>query len=161
MLLSSVSVLVVAQSSSEIPEGLMNNPFIYPINGKICEDSTAWDVNNCYVLQKQFFSYRCLKFYVRGAFKSSRHFCVYKITEEISNSGNCIYFSTYSPATFIHLSQRLTNAWKASALKDLSVRQNHPKTACFTSSSVLKCWPPRNSFRGPNRLKSLGARSGL
>ena len=26
MLLSSVSVLVVAQSSSEIPEGLMNNP---------------------------------------------------------------------------------------------------------------------------------------
>ena len=30
MLLSAVSVLVVAQSSSEIPEGLMNNPiFIY------------------------------------------------------------------------------------------------------------------------------------
>ena len=26
MLLSAVSVLVVAQSSSEIPEGLMNNP---------------------------------------------------------------------------------------------------------------------------------------
>ena len=30
MLLSAVSVLVVAQSSSEIPEGLMNNPvFLY------------------------------------------------------------------------------------------------------------------------------------
>ena len=30
MLLSAVSVLVVAQSSSEVPEGLMNNPvFIY------------------------------------------------------------------------------------------------------------------------------------
>ena len=30
MLLSAVSVLVVAQSSSEIPEGLMNNPvYIY------------------------------------------------------------------------------------------------------------------------------------
>ena len=29
MLLSAVSVLVVAQSSSEIPEGLMNNPVIY------------------------------------------------------------------------------------------------------------------------------------
>ena len=29
MLLSAVSVLVVAQSSSEIPEGLMNNP-VYP-----------------------------------------------------------------------------------------------------------------------------------
>jgi len=30
MLLSAVSVLVVAQSSSEIPEGLMNNP-VYQI----------------------------------------------------------------------------------------------------------------------------------
>jgi len=33
MLLSAVSVLVVAQSSSEIPEGLMNNP-VYRL--KIC-----------------------------------------------------------------------------------------------------------------------------
>ena len=36
MLLSAVSVLVVAQSSSEIPEGLMNNPVLFarmrPIN---------------------------------------------------------------------------------------------------------------------------------
>ena len=31
MLLSAVSVLVVAQSSSEIPEGLMNNP-VYSIS---------------------------------------------------------------------------------------------------------------------------------
>ena len=29
MLLSAVSVLVVAESSSEIPEGLMNNPVFY------------------------------------------------------------------------------------------------------------------------------------
>jgi len=29
MLLSAVSVLVVAQSSSEIPEGLMNNPVFW------------------------------------------------------------------------------------------------------------------------------------
>ena len=29
MLLSAVSVLVVAQSSSEIPEGLMNNPILF------------------------------------------------------------------------------------------------------------------------------------
>jgi len=30
MLLSAVSVLVVAQSSSEVPEGLMNNPvYVY------------------------------------------------------------------------------------------------------------------------------------
>jgi len=30
MFLSAVSVLVVAQSSSEVPEGLMNNP-VFPI----------------------------------------------------------------------------------------------------------------------------------
>ena len=43
MLLSAVSVLVVAQSSSEIPEGLMNNPvfnvvqysiFIHKVNAR-------------------------------------------------------------------------------------------------------------------------------
>ena len=32
MLLSAVSVLVVAQSNSEIPEGLMNNPVYLSIN---------------------------------------------------------------------------------------------------------------------------------
>ena len=31
MLLSAVSVLVVAQSSSEIPEGLMNNPVVFSL----------------------------------------------------------------------------------------------------------------------------------
>ena len=36
MLLSAVSVLVVAQSSSEIPEGLMNNPvFLYRLAGNL------------------------------------------------------------------------------------------------------------------------------
>ena len=33
MLLSTVSVLVVAQSSSEIPEGLMNNPVFTDFEG--------------------------------------------------------------------------------------------------------------------------------
>jgi len=39
MLLSAVSVLVVAQSSSEVPEGLMNNPvYIHDARGcHICE----------------------------------------------------------------------------------------------------------------------------
>ena len=40
MLLSAVSVLVVAQSSSEIPEGLMNNPvyrIIHTIKRLPCE----------------------------------------------------------------------------------------------------------------------------
>ena len=47
MLLSAVSVLVVAQSSSEIPEGLMNNPvymyiyiYIYKIKNILCNVST-------------------------------------------------------------------------------------------------------------------------
>ena len=36
MLLSAVSVLVVAQSSSEIPEGLMNNPvFVLLLNDQL------------------------------------------------------------------------------------------------------------------------------
>ena len=35
MLLSAVSVLVVAQSSSEIPEVLMNNPVYCDISGRI------------------------------------------------------------------------------------------------------------------------------
>jgi len=39
MLLSAVSVLVVAQSSSEIPEGLMNNPVF------ICLSSTFFDIS--------------------------------------------------------------------------------------------------------------------
>ena len=39
MLLSAVSVLVVAQSSSEIPEGLMNNP-VYWENNKAPEKGT-------------------------------------------------------------------------------------------------------------------------
>jgi hypothetical protein len=30
MFLSAVSVLVVVQQSSEVPEGLMNNPVLYP-----------------------------------------------------------------------------------------------------------------------------------
>ena len=35
MLLSAVSVLVVAQSSSEIPEGLMNNPVCAGMKGEV------------------------------------------------------------------------------------------------------------------------------
>ena len=35
MLLSAVSVLVVAQSSSEILEGLMNNPVFYCVNSSV------------------------------------------------------------------------------------------------------------------------------
>jgi hypothetical protein len=40
MLLSAVSVLVVAQSSSEIPEGLMNNPVFI--------SQTQWNASNKY-----------------------------------------------------------------------------------------------------------------
>jgi len=43
MLFSTVSVLVVAQSSSEIPEGLMNNPvyiYIYPCHCVL--DTVSW-----------------------------------------------------------------------------------------------------------------------
>jgi len=40
MLLSAVSVLVVAQSSSEVPEGLMNNPVL-------------WEMIVCVILSKK------------------------------------------------------------------------------------------------------------
>ena len=43
MLLSAVSVLVVAQSSSEIPEGLMNN-LVYVKRGGFGSDNAA----DCY-----------------------------------------------------------------------------------------------------------------
>ena len=39
MLLSAVSFLVVAQSSSEVPEGLMNNPVYYTLYNKSVADS--------------------------------------------------------------------------------------------------------------------------
>ena len=45
MLLSAVSVLVVAQSSSEIPEGLMNNPVLfYPIFPDLRNNTAFWKV---------------------------------------------------------------------------------------------------------------------
>jgi len=49
MLLSVVSVLVVAQSSSEVPEGLMNNPVLCPemdfdIIGFECSDCTSCEL---------------------------------------------------------------------------------------------------------------------
>ena len=37
MLLSALSFLVVAQSSSEVPEGLMNNPVLSVLGGKIVD----------------------------------------------------------------------------------------------------------------------------
>ena len=44
MLLSAVSVLVVAQSSSEIPEGLMNNPVYVSCYATANEITVVWDL---------------------------------------------------------------------------------------------------------------------
>ena len=45
MLLSAVSILVVAQSSSEIPEGLMNNPvYTYNPNRKFLGEFNKYDI---------------------------------------------------------------------------------------------------------------------
>ena len=49
MLLSAVSVLVVAQSSSEIPEGLMNNPVFHSQLAPACFGLTANQVANIYI----------------------------------------------------------------------------------------------------------------
>ena len=45
MLLSAVSVLVVAQSSSEIPEGLMNNPVHLQARSR-CKGQVTEDVGD-------------------------------------------------------------------------------------------------------------------
>jgi hypothetical protein len=61
-----------------------------------------------------------------------------------SQIGKNVHFSTYPPATLIHLYCRFTTASKPS-----------------TSSSSAKRMPQRCYFSGPNRWKSLGAKSGL
>jgi hypothetical protein len=49
MLLSAVSVLVVAQSSSEIPEGLMNNPvFIFKVKFQNTHSPSCTESNKNY-----------------------------------------------------------------------------------------------------------------
>ena len=66
MLLSVVSVLVVAQSSSEVPEGLMNNPVYKYINlWKICSvvaGGCEVPVFKLYVVNiKNFKNIKCMK----------------------------------------------------------------------------------------------------
>ena len=48
MLLSAVSVLVVAQSSSEIPEGLMNNP-VHNVREHVVMSYNLWDFSSVFV----------------------------------------------------------------------------------------------------------------
>ena len=50
MLLSAVSVLVVAQSSSEIPEGLMNNPVYLTNDTGLLEIIYFQDNNLCFIV---------------------------------------------------------------------------------------------------------------
>ena len=46
MLLSAVSVLVVAQSSSEVPEGLMNNPVLLNVKKCMCWYASIIELKN-------------------------------------------------------------------------------------------------------------------
>jgi len=50
MLLSAVSVLVVAQSSSEIPEGLTNNPVLLNLLRSSLSVFRCYLIYNCFVL---------------------------------------------------------------------------------------------------------------
>ena len=57
MLVSAVSVLVVAQSSSEIPEGLMNNPVLFdPFSQSDFKSSVYCVPSNSVTLQAAFHS---------------------------------------------------------------------------------------------------------
>ena len=62
MLLSAVSVLVVAQSSSEIPEGLMNNP-VYNVNMTL---STTGNVHTPRVVEEFHTDQSCVLMYVKS-----------------------------------------------------------------------------------------------
>ena len=53
MFLSAVSVLVVAQSSSKIPEGLMNNP-VYMMGNKHETVTVNWLFVNCVMLSASY-----------------------------------------------------------------------------------------------------------
>ena len=57
MLLSAVSVLVVAQSSSEVPEGLMNNPVLKSLNSKL--DSLVGTVSMLQARRPQNWGFNC------------------------------------------------------------------------------------------------------
>jgi len=50
MLLSAVSFLVVAQSSSEVPEGLMNNPVLERLREKVRQKQPELFANNSWIL---------------------------------------------------------------------------------------------------------------
>ena len=63
MLLSAVSVLVVVQSSSEIPEGLMNNPVLYWIVLTCLIDIVVGRLKAGYVYLQAEFSCYVLKLY--------------------------------------------------------------------------------------------------
>ena len=65
MLLSAVSVLVVVQSSSEIPEGLMNNP-VYPTRCNVTQFIYIW---------KLLYMFRV----VSPSIIRSTHNCIYSI----------------------------------------------------------------------------------
>ena len=58
MLLSAVSVLVVAQSSSEIPEGLMNNPVCWPIKSEADVDPMTVQVEPSAIIPLNFVAVR-------------------------------------------------------------------------------------------------------
>ena len=70
------------------------------------------------------------------------------------------YFSTKSPRTSIRFCQRCTSFSNLSLKKLVFCFWNHFLPADFTSSSQLKRWPFKCSFRFGNRWKSLGANLG-
>jgi hypothetical protein len=75
--------------------------------------------------------------------------------------GKNIYFSTYPPPTLTHLSNHFTSASKPAVQKSFDCCLSHLHTSVLTSSSSAKHWPPSRFFSGPNRWKSLGAKSTL
>ena len=94
MLLSAVSVLVVSQSSSEIPEGLMNNPVF------ICPKITRYF---CQILMKLAFSRQILEKLSNTKFHenmfSGEPSCSMRTDGQIDITKLIIVFCQFSDAT--------------------------------------------------------------
>ena len=134
MLLSAVSVLVVAQSSSEIPEGLMNNP-VYIGQG---------------IMGLIFREYHPVVLANQWRFKSRQttpehHTIIYVLsTTYLTFAGPCILIYFYNKTNQMHNISNLFYFWSNSlhVSDGLSVRHHESKTvhtASYRTGSVAAC----------------------
>ena len=109
MLLSALSFLVVAQSSSEVPEGLMNNPVFHQntrglkhtMDELLCMLDTCDLSPHIICLSEHFLvDHKLLMIKPNNYYLASRFSC-----QSYSGGGICMYINTYVESSMIDLSQ--------------------------------------------------------